>query len=188
MLDVHILVSEDTRKAWVRNSILSVREAIKKAEYEVNLFVLPGVLGHIGKGRANGYAQGTAKWKTYVDDDDYVLPTAFVDLQKYLDQDVAAIFTSEYVEQNGKRHPKPQKEHHLQVYRDDLVHGYDHHLAAMSDVWCLELAKKDPRGFLSVDDVTYVHRVYYDSKARVMRRNNPQEREALRQAFPRKIQ
>lgn len=183
MLDVHILISKDTRPDWVSQCLSSVREAIEKADYHIEMHVLPGVPGHIGKGRAKAYALGSGRWKTYVDDDDYVLPNAFVDLGKYLDKDVAAIFTCEQTEQNGKIHTFVTPEHHLQVYRDDLVHGYDHHLPSMSDVWCRELAKKDPRGFLSVDDVTYVHRVYYDSKARVMRRANPQERQALMEAF-----
>lgn len=183
MLDVHILVSNDTRRDWVAQSLASVRDAISRADYPIELHVLQGVPGHIGKGRAKGYSLGSAPWKTYVDDDDYVLPNAFVDLKKYLDSDVAAVFTSELVEQNGKFHKHPNPEHHLQVYREDLVRGYDHHLPSMSDVWCRELAKKDPRGFLSVEDVTYVHRVYYNSKARVLRRANPQDRQALMEAF-----
>lgn len=183
MLDVHILVSNDTRRDWVAQSLASVRDAISRANYPIEMHVLQGVPGHIGKGRAKGYSLGSAPWKTYVDDDDYVLPNAFVDLKKYLDKDVAAIFTCEHTEQNGRLHPFVTPEHHLQVYREDLVRNYDHHLASMSDVWCRELAKRDPRGFLSVDDVTYVHRVYYDSKARVLRRANPHERQALMEAF-----
>ena len=183
MLDVHVLVSNDTRRDWIAQSLASVRDAIERADYPIELYVLNGIPGHIGKGRAKAYALGSAKWKTYVDDDDYVLPNAFVDLKKYLDKDVCAIFTCERVEQNGRLHPFIQREHHLQVYRDDLVRGYDHDLISMSDVWCHELAKRDPRGFLSVEDVTYVHRVYYDSKARVLRRANPNERLALMEAF-----
>ena len=183
MIDVHILVSDTTRKDWVSQSIRSVEEAIDLCDYEVNLFIEPGVPGHIGRGRKRAYDKGSAKWKTYVDDDDYVYPTAFIDLKKYLDQDVAAIFTSEHVEQNGRLHPFNNPDHHLQVYRDDVVQTYDHDMICMSDVWCRELAKSDPRGFLSVPEVTYVHRVYHDSGSRILRRANPQERKTLVEKF-----
>ena len=183
MLDVHVLVSNDTRQDWVAQSLASVRDAISRADYPIELHVLNGVPGHIGKGRAKAYSLGSAPWKTYVDDDDYVLPNAFVDLKKYLDKDVAAVFTSERIWQNGNFHPYIQPEHHLQVYRDDLVRGFDHDMVCMSDVYCRELAKRDPRGFLSVEDVTYVHRVYWDSKARKLRRENPQEATKLMKEF-----
>ena len=183
MIDVHVLVSNDTRKDWVNQCLRSVEVAMDRADYPIQLYVEPGIPGHIGKARQRAYAKGNAKWKTYVDDDDYLLPDAFVDLRKYLDQDKAAVFTCEYTEQNGRLHNFIQPEHHLQVYRDDLVHNYDHDMASMSDVWCRELAKRDPRGFLSIPDITYVHRVYYDSKARTMRRANPSERKRLMENF-----
>lgn len=183
MLDVHILVSNDTRPEWVGQCLQSVHEAIAATSYPVNLFVLPGVPGHIGKGRAAAYAEGNAKWKTYVDDDDFVLPNAFEVLKPHLEKDLAAIFTAERVWQNGKLHPFVQPEHHLQVYRSDLVRGYDHDMACMSDVWCRELAKKDPRGYLILDDAVYVHRVYWDSKARKLRRQNNGEVARLQETF-----
>lgn len=183
MLQVHVLVSETTKKEWVDQCLKSVYVARDRADYPIQIDIVPGIPGHIGKGRAKAYAKSSARWKTYVDDDDYLLPNAFVDLKKHLHHDVAAIFTREQTWQNGRLHPGTFADHHLQVYRDDIVDGYDHNLTTMSDVWCRELAKRDPRGVLSVDDVTYVHRVYYDSKARVLRRKNPSERDALIKEF-----
>lgn len=183
MLDVHVLVSADTRKDWVDQCLRSVELAIDLAAYDIQLFVEPGIPGHIGKARQRAYSKGNAEWKTYVDDDDYLLPTAFIDLGKYLNEPVAAIFTREQPEQNGRFHPFTTPDHHLQVYRKDIVQEYDHDMVSMSDVWCKELAMRDPRGFLSVDDVTYVHRVYWDSKARQLRRANPNERQLLVEKF-----
>lgn len=183
MLDVHVLVSESTKKEWVDQCLMSVYQARDRADYPIRIDIVPGIPGHIGKGRAKAYAKGSAPWKTYVDDDDFLLPNAFVDLGKYLHLDKAAIFTREQTWQNGRIHPGTIADHHLQVYRSEIVRSYNHHLTTMSDVWCRELAKRDPRGTLSVDDVTYVHRVYYDSKARVLRRKNPSERDALIKEF-----
>lgn len=36
MLDVHILVSNDTRKDWETQSLASVRDAISRADYPIN--------------------------------------------------------------------------------------------------------------------------------------------------------
>lgn len=184
MLDVHILQSPDTRKDWSEQCMSSVRLAADNAGYDVNIHVLPGVPGHIGRARAKGYALGNSRWKTFVDDDDYVLPNAFSVLAPHLDKDVAAIFPREYIEQNGKRHKAIQRRHHLQVYSADLVKEFDHaDWVCLGDVAVAKLAQLDPRGFLDIDDVVYVHRIYYDSKARVLRRKYLEETTRLRGMF-----
>jgi glycosyltransferase involved in cell wall biosynthesis len=184
MIDVHILRSRDTKPEWYKQCLSSVREAADNAGYPVNIHEVPGVPGHIGKARARGYSKGEAKWKTFVDDDDYVLPNAFQALEPHLNTGVAAIFPREYVEQNGKRHKAIQRRHHLQVYRADLINSFPHEdWVCLGDVVVAQLAQRDPRGFLDIDDVVYVHRIYYNSKARKLRREYTDEMHRLREMF-----
>lgn len=176
MLDVHILISQDTRPEWVGQCLLSVHAAVEQAGYPVNVYTLPGVPGHIGRGRALGYAMGTGQWKTYVDDDDYVLPHAFKVLRPHLDSDVAVIFPREHAEQNGKLHPFTIPCHHLITYQADVVQLVNHEdWAAMGDVMLSQLARRDPRGSLDLDDALYVNRVYHASRGRVLRRQHQHE-------------
>jgi hypothetical protein len=58
MLDVHILIHPDTPRDWVTQCLDSVHEAADSAAYPVAVHTLPAVLGHIGQGRAQGYALG----------------------------------------------------------------------------------------------------------------------------------
>ena len=37
MLDVHILVSNNTRRDWVAQSLASVRDAINRADYPIDI-------------------------------------------------------------------------------------------------------------------------------------------------------
>lgn len=176
MLDVHILISKDTRPEWVGECLLSVHAAVEQAGYPVNVHTLPGVPGHIGRGRAAGYAMGSGRWKTYVDDDDYLPLHAFKALGQYLDSEVAVIFPREQVEQNGKLHSFTVPRHHLITYQADVVQLVNHEdWAAMGDVRLSQLARNDPRGFLELDDALYVNRVYYASRGRVLRKQHQHE-------------
>lgn len=180
MLDVHILTMPSTPRNWAKQCISSVEEAIASTP-GVHLHVIEGVPGHIGKGRAAGYALGTAPWKTYVDHDDYVLPHAFQKLLEYLDKDVAAVFPREHIEQNGRLHSFTRRRHHLQTYRADLVQSFDHAAwAAVGDVIMRRLAETDSRGVIEIDEPLYVHRVYMKSGGRILRNLHNTEVEKAR--------
>lgn len=173
MLDVHILTLPDTRPEWQAEAIESTRKAAACAGFPVHVHIVPGIPGHLGRARAAGYAAGAAPWKAYVDDDDFVLPDAFQKLAPYLERDVAAVFPRERIEQNGRFHKHTQGRHHLWPVRADLAHAFDHEpWPSMPDEMLRRAAAADPRGVLDIDDVVYVHRVYFGQRCRALRKAN----------------
>lgn len=176
MLDVHILTLPNSRQGWLRQCVASAKAAAAKADYPVHIHVVAGIDGHLGKARAKGYSYGSAPWKCYIDDDDYVLPEAFVVLGDHLDKDLAAVFPREYVEQNGKRHGGTTGRHHLWPVRSDLALSFEHDKwPSMPDEMLRRHAASDPRGVLDIDDVLYVHRVYTAQRCRALRKQNRAE-------------
>ncbi len=172
MIDCHIIVSHDTRRDWVTQCLESVHEAADRAGFPVVVHAVDGVAGHIGQARAAGYAMGTQPYVTSVDDDDYVLPHAFAQMVGGLRSGVSAVCTPEQTLQNGQLRPGA-KRHHLIAYRRDLL--IDH------TRWpcCGDVAQMRAVGADAIDLPTpaYVHRLYMDSKARVLRRADPAELE-----------
>lgn len=176
MLDCHIIISADTPSKWVAQCLDSVQAAIDCAGFPVELHVVDGVPGHIGKARAAGYARGVHPYVTCVDDDDYVLSNAFADLADTLAQRPDAIFPAELTEQNGRRRPGMQQ-HHLAVYRRDVL--IDHtQWPCCGDV--AQITATDDLHVVNVPASGYVHRLYDTSKARALRRANPNELERAR--------
>ncbi len=173
MLDVHILVSHDTRREWVAQCLDSVHEAADRAGYPVSICMVPGVPGHIGKARAVGYSLGLHPYVTFVDDDDYVLPEAFAQMADALRTGAAAICTPELTLQNGQLRPGHTR-HHLIAYRRDVL--IDHaQWSCCGDV--AQLAAIAPADVIDLPSPQYVHRLYGTSKARALRRDNPAELE-----------
>lgn len=165
MLDCHIIVSHDTKPTWVLQCLGSVRTAADQAGFPVHVHQVIGVPGHIGQARAAGYAMGNHPYVTCVDDDDYVLPHAFAQMAEALRSGASAICTPELSLQNGHLRPG-SKRHHLIAYRRELL--IDH------TKWpcCGDVAQMQAIGSDAIDlpEPAYVHRLYMDSKARVMRR------------------
>lgn len=170
MLDVHILIQPDIPREWVEQCLESVSDAAACAGYPVYVHVLDGVAGHIGKGRSAGYARGDQPYVTYVDNDDYVLPSAFAALGDAFAQSPDAIFPAESTLQNGHLRAGQQR-HHLCVYRRS--HLFDHaqwlvcgdlaQMTAMRGMQCIEVPER-----------VYVHRLY-QSDGRALRRKHPDE-------------
>lgn len=175
MLDVHIIVSHNTPPHWQNQCRGSVRIAAGMAGFTVVLHEVQGIIGHIGKARAAGYALGTQPYATCVDDDDYVLPHAFLQMAQALRSGASAVCTPEYALQNG-HFGNGRARHHLIAYRRDIL--IDH------TQWpcCGDVAQMQRIGPDAVDlpERAYVHRLYSTSKARVMRRANPEELERAR--------
>lgn len=176
MIDCHVIVSADTPRAWVQQCLASVDAAITRAPWPVELHVVAGVPGHIGRARAAGYALGTHPYVTCVDDDDYLLPDAFAAVGEAMACAPDAVFPRETTLQNGHfRLGWPR--HHLAIYRRAVL--IDH--AAWT--CCGDLAQRvsASRGrVVDVDHAVYVHRLYSKSKARVLRRARPHELERAR--------
>lgn len=175
MLDCHIIVSADTRREWVLQCLLSVRAAVSQAGYLVRVHLVRGTPGHIGAGRAAGYARGAQPYVTCVDDDDYVLLDAFANMRGALESGVSAVCTPEFTMQNGHIREGGAR-HHLIAYRRSAV--IDH------AAWpcCGDVAQIVSLAADTVDlpRPAYVHRVYMNSKARVMRRSRKKELESAR--------
>lgn len=175
-LDVHILTLPDTRRDWQRQCIASVELAASLSSLAVNIHVVPGVPGHLGRARAAGYAAGSAPWKCYVDDDDYVLPSAFNVLAPHLAAEWAAIFPRELIEQNGRFHKHTQGRHHLWPVRAEIAQAFDHEAwPSMPDEMLRRAAAEDPRGVVDLPGVIYVHRVYAAQRCRALRQANRDE-------------
>jgi hypothetical protein len=171
MLDVHILTMPDTSKAWTEQCLYSTFEAVHMAGFPVSVHVVPGVIGSIGQGRAHGYALGHYPYVTCIDDDDYVLPYAFRNMNEALeDGRWTAIATPENIERNGYMLAGKIR-HHLIAYRRESI--IDHRpWKCCGDV--RQMHSIDESAWFDLNHVGYVHRVY-ESKARLMRRAHQDE-------------
>lgn len=183
MIDVHLLHLPKARSAWLQQAIASIKEAASRVDYPIMLHVLPGIPGDIGAARKAGYSLGDFSWKTYVDPDDYLLPNAFEDMEKYLHKDVVAIFPREQTVQNNKLHWHTNQGHHLQLYRKEFVEGLPFkEYPALLDIVAREEALKTGN-YLDVEEVVYVHRLYKGSSARALRHKAKDEMTRLRATY-----
>lgn len=184
MLDVHVLSTPSSNKAWYYECMRSIEDAVRLAGFPVNVYEVGGIPGDLASARKLGYSKGDSKWKTFVDDDDFLLPHAFLSLRKYLDLDVSAIFPLEVVQQNGRLHGYTQGRHHLPLYTRDFLASVDFSKwVSLIDIAMKEQALRDDKGFLDVDEVVYVHRVYSNSSARVLRKEALEEGDLLRSLY-----
>ena len=114
-VDCHVLTCSHTKQEWLGRCLKSLESE------PCNVFVIRGVDGHIGQGRAFGYSQGSAPYVTFVDDDDYVIE-GVIDVCLSALNDHSAVVTKEYVEYaDGSRYRMPVSNHHLVVYRRDDI-------------------------------------------------------------------
>jgi len=70
-VDTHVLILPDADKTWWDKCQDSM------VNEPVNLHLLQGVKGHIGKGRMMGFSRGESPYVSCVDPDDMVVPGAF---------------------------------------------------------------------------------------------------------------
>lgn len=120
MLDVIVTISNSTPRNFVNECRRSVKLAAELCPYPVNVIETPGVPGHIGKAMASGVAKSTAEYITWVDDDDFVLPTAFACLEKHYKSRPQAICARE-LHLSGIMIRPYNERHHLTAFRRDAV-------------------------------------------------------------------
>lgn len=171
MLDVHVIISSDTPRAWVTRCVSSIRLAMGRAGFPMALHQVDGRRGHIGAGRALGYAQGDYPWVTCVDDDDLVLPNAFADMAPCFRHNVDAVGTLE-IEMRNDSFRTGGHRHHLTAYRRSAL--IDHSAWACCGDVAQVRAIADGR-WRDVPNPGYLWRVYEGSKARALRHANPDE-------------
>lgn len=164
MLDVHVIVSHDTRPEWVAQCLESVAVAASRAGYPVAIHRIEGVPGHIGRARAAGFAAGEHSNCTFVDDDDYVAPEAFASLAPALRLNPRLAFTSEVLIQNDKT-AGIARMHHLSVLRREDAIAHNWHDFPAGGEGELYAMLGEP---LLIDAPVYFHRLYR-SKGRALR-------------------
>ncbi|WP_052689770.1 hypothetical protein [Xanthomonas albilineans] len=169
MLDVHVLTLHDTPREWVQQRRESIAEAVAAAGYPVHVHEIDGELGHIGRGRARGYALGTQPYVTYIDCDDYVQSGAFAALADALVAGHDAVGPGETLEREGVRWQCPDP-HHLICYRRDVANRFDNRQWRV----CGDLALAHRTAIHRVADYSYVHR-QYESPGRLLRRKHQDE-------------
>jgi len=129
MIDVHILTLPEDRQDWFEVCMASLRNQ------PIELHVLAGTKGHIGKGRATGFQVGEHPYVSLVDPDDWVTPNGFRDCIKLLNEhpEFHGAYTAEhqyYQDDSGvwtlkKADPKRgSRVHHLMVLKRDVVNQY----------------------------------------------------------------
>lgn len=116
-----------------------------------------------------GYSRGNASWKTYVDDDDYLLPNAFALMKDSMDSGTEAIFSKELMWQNGYTFDGYPR-HHLIAYRKEVTESFDQ----TSWVVAGDLAMARSVDGIDLLEAGYVHRLH-ESGGRVLRRSHVEE-------------
>ncbi len=98
-IDVHVLKIPSTDNALWEQCQQSLRGE------PINLHVVDGVIGHIGRARYNGYSKGESPYISCVDPDDIVIPGAFEACLEALENrpEACGVFTDELIiDQFGK--------------------------------------------------------------------------------------
>lgn len=94
MIDVHVIAHPIYDRSESRARLLE-----QLATEPVNVHVVEGVAGHIGKSRLRGFSQGAAPWCSYVDDDDRIEPGIFSEFLEAVERepDLAGACTQERI-------------------------------------------------------------------------------------------
>lgn len=168
MIDIHVLTGM-AKRSWQRECLRSIYHAASFAPFEVSVHLVVAIPGDIGLGRAKGYAMGYHPYVTCVDDDDCLLPNAFSQMAEHINSG-QAMLTREWLDYNGRR-LLGKAGHHLTVFpRHQLI---DHtKWAACGDIVQNAMVRD---GAIELPEPAYVHRIYSDSPARVLRRAHPDE-------------
>lgn len=180
-LDVHVILSETTYKPWQEKCLQSIQVAKQCAGFPVAIHYTPGVPGHIGIARYQGYRMGSAPYVANVDDDDYITSDAFAVLKEGLLADADVIFPQElllYCNFQGdsvNEGPfEPGRQHHsMKVFQRR------HLIDFRPWIWAGDPAQTTYLETLpSVIDIshpTYVWRVYKQSNSMPLRLKHPLE-------------
>jgi len=134
VIDVHIIERDDPNEEWLRQALNSIPQEI----CTTHCFKAGGK--SIAENRVAGFALGTKKYVSFVDDDDYVLAGTFERCLAFLEADphYAAVGSFEQISSGGEiispdidRLCRKDKNHwdmlhHIIVFRRDKVEKYLH--------------------------------------------------------------
>lgn len=170
MIDVHIL-SHPTQDRSVNLMQLLVK--LRRSD-EINVHVVKGIKGHIGRGRLRGFLEGTSEYVTFIDDDDDVDVAVLESCEAILDAnpEVSGVHTAELIAHKGQtRIAKSSVEdggilglkdihqmHHLVVIRRKAMNDYLYKLSAWPN-YCEDslyiLMMMEGHKFMYTDQVGY---------------------------------
>lgn len=175
MLDVHILSIADRKGRQFSRCLDSVERAAKAAPFPVGVHVIDNQSeGHIGLGRQAGYAMGTGKYVTNVDDDDWVEERAFSILAPAMEMNAPAIYTSFHKHAPWGYSVQRGKKVLLRVFRRDILEGFDFSLWPSMDGPAI-VAHADRQGpSVMIDDPVYHYVLAQKSASSVIAAKNPQ--------------
>lgn len=163
MLDVIVTKSENTSRSYIGECLSSVRRAMSMCSFPVNLIETPGIPGNIGLAMQGGLAHGNNPFVAWVDDDDFVLPNAFICLEKHFEKKPTAIFAREIqLLANGRLRPRNVR-HHLTAFSREILEDmpmekYATHTSLDMRNYVLEHSSEDQL----IDELSwvYVWRIY----------------------------
>lgn len=172
MLDVHVLLFK-SNPSWLDQCVTSISQAVSRAPFEVTVHFIEGVIGHIGVGRKDGFSRGNHPYVSFVDDDDWLERDAFSCLEEALLDKPGAIFTREYVHQNGHRF-ETSRRHHLAVYERSITDGAHLENFPCYDAMALRHhAERSGRPIIDLPSIVYNYRLHGKSAARQLQRKYP---------------
>ena len=92
-IDVHVLLLPTTDSILWQECLDSLKDE------PVNIHIVEGVPGHIGKARYGGFSQGTSPYVSCVDPDDLVIPGAFAACLEELEAhpEACGVYTDELI-------------------------------------------------------------------------------------------
>lgn len=174
MLDIHVILFNKDLMAR-RRCISSIKLAMSQVDFPICLHEVEGVVGHIGAGRAMGYSLGVFPYVTCVDDDDFILPHALLNLKPGMLANTNAVSTLEAVLENNYFLPGAQR-HHLIAYKREVI--IDHSAwAALGDP--AQIKSINQADWFDVSSIGYLWHKYSSSSGRALRHSHPKEFEKL---------
>lgn len=115
MIDIHVVTIHGTNQLWLDQCLKSLEHPL------VTVHMIDGIDGHIGKGRAAGYQQGSNPFVAYIDPDDYLLDRAIDRLLPWLEKHPAITTQEIILTEKGDDTGKRRIGHQLTVYKRELV-------------------------------------------------------------------
>lgn len=132
-VDTHVLLLPETNQQWWEECQATLKDE------PINLHLVDGIPGHIGKARAKGFQQGDSPYISFVDPDDLLIPGAFqacIDVLESNPQACGAFTDEILIDEKGEtlgsgiwtRRPwnpllmlEPKYMHHITVMRREFV-------------------------------------------------------------------
>lgn len=121
MLDVAINLAPWTPPQWAEQCMASVHAAAQVATFPVRIVTAAAVAGHIGNARKAVLRKCTAEYVAFVDDDDFVLPNAFMCLLPGMVAGHAAVCARHIKRGAGMPDIKVRSRHHLTAFKREYL-------------------------------------------------------------------